>query len=110
MSDELIPFHVPAPVALGGGLNGNIHRLPDSVQNAGEVELQVAGGGPVFLVFGRRNAGDIAQSIHSTNPDDVDFDLAASVQGGTAKLRTEDVTGFTVYSDVESWGYVRVSV
>lgn len=97
--DQIFPFHIPV-----GDTAINL-RAP-STDISGKLRLVGITGGPIFLWRGKRDTNTCKTAIADVNPD---FDLAVSATSqAEMEVDSPGIETITVYSAVESIGYVQV--
>lgn len=102
-------FFVPPPAAKEGGVSIIPLRLP----TGGIMELQVIGGGPIFLFGGSMSAPEAFALVNSlaASEERTPNYLLAGVKGQAAwrALAPRETDGMvTAFADIESIGHVRL--
>lgn len=100
MDNQVIPFHIPAGAAV----------VKRTIRNDGRVKLSLHAvtGGPVFMFREAIDAATAAQKSTGGNDDSADFELAASATGEACAVFDNGIGQVTLFSTVETVGYLKV--
>ena len=99
--ESIQAFYLPAP----GANESSVKLLDPGPDDATHLELVVIEGGPVFLFDGRMDKADAYRRTRGVDTTDFAIGANSNVKAVMALTRN---TAFTVASDQETIGYVRI--